>query len=736
MMYPFKRKLESIGSITLLAVTGTIFAGVILFSVNNWNAIQDSFRKMDETYIPVLSNISSAALDISRMRTEMFRYINDYEPAPYLILEHFEKAEEKFAKIDINELPENSRQLFQNLRLQMSHYGEMVSAIEKYVDENNSVKTAELNNKVAGVGTTLSFIAERIGENIWQTTIRVNKESKETLIRNTTILFFISVSVVILLFLGILYQNSSLQRLVEKRTDELRIQLKDLHRAEKALRKSEKRYTNLTDILNIGVFRSEAKAGGRLLEVNPAMVEIFHYDSIEDILNREMSSFYAHPHQRQALLEKIKTQGYLKNQEVELKAKDGTHLFASVSIIWLGDQDTGENYISGFIEDISEKKALEKQILQSQKMESIGTLTGGIAHDFNNILSIMIGNTELALDKITEESNRAECLGEVIKAGLRAKGVIKQLLSFSRKEQQEQELVNLGKILGESLQLLRASIPTTIEINKRVEKNLKTISVDSTQIQLVIINLCNNAVQAMPNGGTLKLEVENFNLTDNTSFYDLEPGHYVKLSIKDTGEGIKEENLERVFEPYFTTKDIGKGTGLGLAMVHGIIANHDGIINVQSEVGSGSQFEIYFPAFNIDAKPVERNEVAIQKGHERILIVDDEDALLAFCDKFLRRLGYMVTSKNSAIEALRLFKADPNSFDLIITDMTMPKMDGLQLVLAVQEIRSDIPVILSTGYSEKIDEIKALDVGIKVFLEKPIETAIYASTIRKILDLE
>jgi len=369
-------------------------------------------------------------------------------------------------------------------------------------------------------------------------------------------------------------------------------------------------------------------------------------------------------------------------------------------------------------------------------MESIGTLAGGIAHDFNNILGIIIGNAELALDNIPEENPAHLNLEEIRTAGSRAKDVVRQLLSFARKTKLEKKPTNIAPIIQESLRLLRSSIPTSIDIRQNITKDVDTILADPTQINQILLNLCTNADHAMPDGGIIEITLKNEDIDENFTAQppDLHPGQYVNLTVTDTGHGISQENIDRIFDPYFTTKEVGKGAGMGLAVVHGIVKEHNGIITVESELGKGTTFNIFFPVVKKEAAVETETDEVLPVGDERILFIDDEESLAKMGHQRLERLGYKVEATTSPIEALELFRSRPDQFDLIITDMTMPLMTGDKLIKETLNIRSDIPIILCTGFSEKIDAKKAKAVGAAEYIEKPVYQQNLAFKVRSVLD--
>lgn len=373
---------------------------------------------------------------------------------------------------------------------------------------------------------------------------------------------------------------------------------------------------------------------------------------------------------------------------------------------------------------------------QAQKMEAIGVLAGGIAHDFNNILTAILGYTDLARYTIDPESPARRHLQEVVTAGLRAQGLVRQILTFSRATEPERHHIQLHLIVQEALKLLRASLPSTIEIRQHIDREVGAVLADPTQMHQVLINLCANAEHAMRDmGGYLDVSLDAVDLEASLIAHhaELAPGSYVRLTIRDTGHGMSPEVAGRIFEPFFTTKDMGQGTGMGLAVVHGIVSSHGGAITMQSTPGEGTTFAMYLPRLE-SVLPVEAPAVeVVLAGTGTILFVDDEVSIAQLGQGMLERFGYDVIMSTSSVEALATFRQEPQRFDLVITDQTMPQMTGALLARALRQIRSDIPIILCTGFSHTIDAEQAYAQGINAFLLKPLVSHDLGAVVQKVL---
>jgi PAS domain S-box-containing protein len=393
--------------------------------------------------------------------------------------------------------------------------------------------------------------------------------------------------------------------------------------------------------------------------------------------------------------------------------------------------------ISVAVQEITQQRDLENQLRQSQKMEAIGTLAGGIAHDFNNMLAAILGFTEMALEDVADRPDVKRNLQNVSKAAMRARDLVKQILTFSRKTTHERNPLPLLPLINETVQLLRASIPATIEIKFTATATSDRILAAPIEIQQILMNLATNASLAMQEkGGTLDVSLTDINFEPDSPVFgaNVSPGEYVQLVVKDTGTGMSPGVMKRVFEPFFTTREAGRGTGMGLSVVYGIVKDLQGTITVESELGVGSTFSVLLPKVKTDVQTEVVRPVGIPGGNEGILFVDDEEMLVEWGRVTLERLGYKVTAMTDSREALKAFSNDPSLFDLVITDHAMPQIAGAQLAKKLVNVREDIPIILCTGHSDTISSESAGEIGVREFLTKPVSKQELADAVRRALD--
>ena len=537
--------------------------------------------------------------------------------------------------------------------------------------------------------------------------------------------------------------NLELDLKVENRTQKLLKANQDLQHqvterqlAEDALKESEEHYRSLVENIDFGVTLIDANH--RIVMVNSAQGRMF---------NRSPASFvgkncYKEFEKRDSICPHcpgVKAMSAGQPEEVETEAilDDGRNLNVKIRAFPVFEKD-GES--AGFIEvveDITKSKRLMQEIEKAHKLESIGIFAGGIAHDFNNILTPIFGYTNLAFDKIPEGNPARDDLERVNLAAKRAKDLVYQILSFTRQRApQEPVPIKTQHNIKESLKLLRSSIPATIKINQNIDTQCGAIMSDPTQIHQVLMNLCTNAVHAMEEKGVLGISLQEVNLKakDVAHKPELIPGPYVCLSISDTGTGMDQETINHIFEPFYTTKEVGKGTGIGLSVIHNIVESHKGMITVDSEPKKGTTFHVFFPLVEDEESVSLEIFGPMPTGNERILYVDDEELLTDLFSRLLDPLGYKVTTITNSTEALKLFKSKPDDFDMLITDQSMPDLSGVEMAIEFLKIRPDIPIILCTGYSSKISAEEAKKIGIKEFMMKPLHRKLLAATIRKILD--
>ncbi|BBO85393.1 hypothetical protein DSCO28_59590 [Desulfosarcina ovata subsp. sediminis] len=510
---------------------------------------------------------------------------------------------------------------------------------------------------------------------------------------------------------------------------------------------SEARLLLALDVSDAGIWQLDLKSGA--LRVDKRIYSLLGYTESDLAMGLEFIRSKTTPEAWDAIKRNFNRhmagEAELFDHEFRLLAMDGGwRWFHTKARVVRQDDDGRPETMVGIILDTSDRKKaeaerehLEMKLQQAQKMEAIGTLAGGIAHDFNNILGAIYGYSQLTQMHAGDNPRITGYVDNILKASERAKGLVEQILTFTRQGKSQKIPSDISIVLKEALKLIRASIPATISIVHDIPSGLGPVMADQTQIHQVLMNLCTNAAHAMEtSGGQLTVTLERIRIEPAAvpSGEDMAPGPYLQLSVKDTGTGMEQTMMDRIFDPYFTTKAVGEGTGMGLATVHGIINDHEGRIFVESEPGKGSVFRILFPLLESPATTVSEPVSTYPRGNERILYVDDEELLVRVGGEMLRDLGYDAVGTTNAIEALDLFAAQPDQFDLVITDMTMPDMTGDQLAAEILKRRADIPVIICTGYSKRMSSERARALGIRAFLMKPMSVENLARTIRRVLD--
>jgi PAS domain S-box-containing protein len=508
-------------------------------------------------------------------------------------------------------------------------------------------------------------------------------------------------------------------------------------RVQERLRVSDAKYRSLFDTSRDGI--AFMSLDGQIERANKAYCDMLGYTENELIF----MTYHQHTPKKwigkdlDILENQVLIRDYSDEYKKEFVRKDKT-VFPVMVRIWLVRDDKNDPLrLLMLVRDVTDQTRLEAQLRQAQKMESIGTLAGGIAHDFNNILGAIIGYTQLAKYNIKDPARALADIEHVLTASNRAKDLVKHILGFSRLTEHRMQPIQIHHIVKEALKLIRASLPSTIEIRQDISSLNTSMMADPTEIHQVLMNFCTNALHAMENrGGILSVALspvseEDIDMND---FPGLKPGPYIRLSVKDTGCGIDPRNIERIFDPYFTTKQKGTGTGLGLAVVHGIIKNHGGSVHVKSALGEGTVMTVIFPRLESSVEKETPGPESLPTGHESILFVDDEISLVEIEKMMLQRLGYHVVSESKSLKAFNTFINNADRFDVVITDMTMPEMTGLELSRGISAIRPGIPIILCTGYNNKITDETVKEAGISKILLKPIEIKEFAVAIRELLD--
>lgn len=537
--------------------------------------------------------------------------------------------------------------------------------------------------------------------------------------------------------------HANLEKKVTKRTADLKktnqsltIEIEEHRISDLALRESEIRLKAILNANPDPMILYDLKGHPQYL--NPAFTALFGW-SLEELKGKTIP--FVPEDQKQLSADKIKEIyefGKALTFETKRLTKDSRALDILISAVVTRGMDGTLIGMIVNLTNISEKKAFETQYRQSQKLESIGTLAGGVAHDFNNILSGIIGYSQLAKADIQDPKKAINDIDQIIKGANRATDLVRQILTFSRQTEYKKQSLKISTLLKEALKLLRSSIPSTIEIKENIVSKASAIA-DPTQIHQVVMNLCTNAYQAMlENGGTLTVELKEIQVPgrDNIPELSMKPGKYLRLKVSDTGCGISPGTIDKIFDPYFTTKAPDKGTGLGLAVVHGIVKEHKGFIKVYSKPDQGTVFYVFLPVSE-EKTSLDNYQDAVESqtsGNEKILFVDDDEDIRISSVEFLENQGYKVFSFSNGQDALQAFKKDPYQFDFIITDMTMPGLTGDVLASGILEIRPEIPIILCSGYSEKISGVATLKKGFRRFLQKPVNFKELTTIIRQELD--
>lgn len=474
---------------------------------------------------------------------------------------------------------------------------------------------------------------------------------------------------------------------------------------------------------------------GKLIYVNEQLVQLWGFSDKREIVGRSLIDFWEGDGIYKTIKD-LQQQGWSQGIDIG-KKRDGTFVNVAYNAIMCSNANNEPLYLLGQFFDISDRIRLESHLRNTRKMEALGTLASGIAHEFNNLLGVILGNAELSFDEMPEGNPSKEFIGEIISAVSRGKGVVRQIVNYTKKIPGKQRPLNLNTVVNKSLKLIRGTIPSTIKLRQEFMIDPAMVLSDESDINQILMSLCSNSAHAMAEtSGILKIKLEAVTIDDQSEIkYDgLSIGDYIKLTVKDTGEGIDPKNMNRIMDPYFTTKEVDKGLGMGLAVVSGLVKKHDGAIRIISDVGKGTTAEVLFPTFKGDEKTETSIVEELHTDRECILLVDDVVSLVKIGVNILERQGYRVIGKTSSVEALSLFQKDPDYFDLIITDMEMPDMTGIELTKELILVRPNIPILLVSGHGDRINMDLVKEVGIREYLSKPVMKSELITKVRHILD--
>ncbi|WP_456384974.1 ATP-binding protein [Desulfolithobacter sp.] len=510
---------------------------------------------------------------------------------------------------------------------------------------------------------------------------------------------------------------------------------REIENKNRLLAESEKKYRSIFNSATEGIFQTTVD--GRLITVNPAVAHIFGYQTVEELISQVTdlaNQLYLNPADRNQLIEQLEAEGMVSKFVAPMRRKDGSTVWISLTARAINDEKGNFIMLEGTLSDITKQRQMEAELLHAQKMEAIGTLAGGIAHDFNNILVAIFGFTELAQMHAADNPKLMQHLTEVMNAAGRARELVQQILAFSRKDEASKQAVfQPAKELRKALSLLRPTIPTTVDIRETILSR-SCIRADPSRFHQIVMNLGTNGFHALEDGcGILEFTLMDEELLPGQVVSsDLEPGKYVVLEVRDNGSGMDEATTAKIFEPYFTTKDMDKGTGLGLAIVHGAVKSWKGTILVDSSPGKGTTFRIYLPTVpetEETTSDADETGPGTKSRAARILLVDDEETICKLMSIYLGEQGHQVTSFTDPVKAMSIFERDPEAWELLILDVTMPHMPGDRFAGLALKLRPDLPIILCTGYSSRVDATKASQLGVTAFISKPVRMSLLARTV-------
>lgn len=554
-------------------------------------------------------------------------------------------------------------------------------------------------------------------------------------LRRILVYFLIAIAPVVLIAQALALWTWSLRRKVSIKTESLRRELAERRKAEDALRNSEEKYRSLFE--NSRDALGLARPDGAIIDVNRAWLELFGYTR-EEIIGRDVHMVYSDPADREKLKTALETSGYLRDYEVSMQRKDGTHLICLVTATVRHNPDGTVRYYQTNTHDITQQRNLELQFLQSQKMETVGRLAGGIAHDFNNLLSVIIGNTDLLLISLPPDSPMIRELNDIMETAGRAADLVRQLMAFSRSQITNTKRLNLNTVIADMDRMLRRLIGENILLSEQPSEGLWDVHADITQLQQVITNLVVNAHDAISDNGALTISTANLTIAPGDTYHNdhLVPGEYVTLTVEDDGEGIDPDVLPKIFDPFFTTKRDGMGTGLGLSTSYGIARQHGGTVTVRSERGSGAAFTVILPRYDgsVPAEEIADPEPESLTGSEHIFVIEDDDAVRKMIVSVLSRFGYTIEEASDGVDALTMLDENPGmAFDLVLSDIVMPNMSGTVFAEQLKARRPGAKILFMSGYTEEHLTGDTASGGFR-FIHKPFKPSELTQAIRDILD--
>jgi len=718
----------------VLAVIVAAFVAVIISSVQGWVSVRHAFRQLSATDIPILYRASEVSLDISQARTELFRYVNKYEPSPFRIRKSFKQVQDNLLWISRQQLPQNSKDLAGALLASIDQFQKMLNLLEFHVKKGESIHSKLTINRLAGSATTLLSLSGKLRDHLWDDILHENEASQKKLLRNNAVLAGISLILIMMLVFGVLFQNRVLQREVQSRTAELQERLYDLHQSEMALRESEEKFSKLFQASPVYIAFTVLD-DGCFLEVNDAFTEVTGYQKNE-VLGRTPVEIglWPDPEERGIFLKLAQEYDGFREKEVRFLKKNGELLLGlwSAEKVKLG----AKTCLISVLVDITERRRIEEalheskeKLARSKKMEAMGLMAGGIAHDLNNILSGIVSYPELLLMDLPKDSPLRKPIKTIQESGMRAADVVEDLLTIARGVASGKEVLNLNSVVQEYLDsaehLKLERIHPLCTFKTDLDSQLLNISCSASHAKKILMNLIANASEAIEDKGTVTVSTMNRYLDEPLKGYeDVRKGEYVVLGVSDDGSGISPQDLDRIFEPFYTKKVMGRsGTGLGLAVVWNTVQNHSGYINVESSE-KGTVFELYFPTTR-EQVAGEKEQVPLEDylGHgEKILVVDDEERQREIASGILTRLGYNAETVSSGEAAIEYVKEHP--VDLILLDMVMPKgINGRKTYEEIIKIHPGQKAIIASGYAKTKEVDKAQELGAGKYIKKPYTLA-------------